>query len=40
MGDSSYRRNFDLDKKYEIQPHTCKEHLKKSTIAKIGYKML
>ena len=36
MGDSSYRRNFDLGKKNEIHYHSWKEHLKMSKIAKIG----
>jgi hypothetical protein len=33
MDDSSYRRNFDLDKKNEIHYHSWKEHLKMSEIA-------
>ena len=34
MGDSSYRRHFDLDK--ENKNHSWKEHLKMSNIAKFG----
>jgi hypothetical protein len=33
MGDFSYRRNFDPDKKNEIHYHSWKEHLKMSKIA-------
>jgi hypothetical protein len=33
---SSYRLNFDLDKKNEIHYHSWKEHLKMSKIAKFG----
>jgi hypothetical protein len=40
MGDCSYRRNFDLDKKNEIIYHSWEEHLKMSKIAKIGCEML
>jgi hypothetical protein len=40
MDDSSYRRNFDLDKKNEIHYHSWKEHLKMSKIAKFGREML
>jgi hypothetical protein len=36
MDDSSYKRNFDLDKKNEIHYHMWKDHLKMSKIAKIG----
>jgi hypothetical protein len=41
MGDSSYGRNFDLDKKNEMQHHTWKGfYVKMSTIAKCGCEML
>jgi bisphosphoglycerate-dependent phosphoglycerate mutase len=40
MDDSSYRRNFDLDKKNENHYHSWKEHLKMSKIAKFGCEML
>jgi uncharacterized membrane protein YqiK len=40
MDDSSYRRNFDLDKKNEIHYHSWKEHLKMSKIAKFGCELL
>jgi hypothetical protein len=40
MGDSTYGRNFDPDKKNEIQHHTYKEHLKMSKIATFGCEML
>ena len=40
MNDSSYRRNFDLDKKNEIHYHSWKEHLKMSKIAKFGCELL
>ena len=40
MDDSSYRQNFDLDKKNKIHHHSCKEHLKMSKIAKFGCKLL
>jgi hypothetical protein len=40
MGDSSYGRNFDLDKKNEIQHHTQNERLKMSKIATFGCEML
>ena len=36
MDDSSYRRNFDLDKKNEIDYHSWNEHLKMSKNAKFG----
>jgi hypothetical protein len=40
MDDSSYTRNFDLDKKNEIHYHSWKEHLKMSKIAKFGCELL
>jgi hypothetical protein len=40
MDDSSYRRNFDLDKKNEIHYHSWKERLKMSKIAKFCCKLL
>ena len=40
MDDSSYRRNFDLDKKNENHYHSWKEHLKMSKMAKFGCEML
>ena len=40
MDDSSYRRNFDLDKKNELHYHSWKEHLKISKIAKFGCELL
>jgi hypothetical protein len=40
MGDSSYGRTFDLDKKNEIHYHSLKEHLKMSKIAKFGCELL
>jgi hypothetical protein len=40
MDDSSYGRNFDLDKKNEIHYHGWKEHLKMSKIAKFGCELL
>jgi hypothetical protein len=40
MGDSSYRLNFDLGKKNEIQHRSWKEHLRMSKTAKIGCEML
>jgi hypothetical protein len=40
MADSSYRGNFDLDKKNEIQHHSWKEHLKMNKIATFGCEML
>jgi hypothetical protein len=40
MGDSSYRRNFDVGKKNEIQHHSWREHLRMSTTAKFGCEML
>jgi hypothetical protein len=36
MDDSSYGRNFDLDKKDEIHYHSWNEHFKMSKIAKFG----
>jgi hypothetical protein len=39
MDDSSYGRNFDLDKKNEIHYDNWKEHLKMSKIAKSGCEM-
>jgi hypothetical protein len=36
IGDSSYRLNFDQDKKIEIQHHSWKERLRMSKTAKIG----
>jgi hypothetical protein len=38
--DSSYRRNFDLDKKNEIHYCSWKEHLKMSKIARFGCELL
>jgi hypothetical protein len=32
MGDFSYRRNFDPDKKNEIHCHSWKEHLKMTSL--------
>jgi hypothetical protein len=40
MDDSSYRRNFDIDKKNESHYHSWKEHLKMSKIAKFGCELL
>jgi hypothetical protein len=40
MDDSSYRRNFDLDKKNEILYHSWKKPLEMSKIAKFGCEML
>jgi hypothetical protein len=40
MDDSSYRRNFDLDKKNEIHYHSWNRHLKMSKIAKFGCELL
>jgi hypothetical protein len=40
MGDASYRRHFDLDKRNEIHYHSWKEHLKISQIAKFGCELL
>ena len=40
MDDSSYRRNFDLDKKNEIHYHSWKEHFNISKIAKFGCELL
>jgi hypothetical protein len=40
MDDSSYGRNFDQDKKNEIQYHSWKERLKTSKIAKFGCELL
>jgi hypothetical protein len=40
MDDSSYRGNFDLDKKNEIHYHSWKEHLEMNTIAKFGCELL
>jgi hypothetical protein len=40
MGDSSYRRNFDLRKNNKIHHHSWKEHLKMSKIAKFGCELL
>jgi hypothetical protein len=40
IDDSSYRRNFDLDKKSGIHYHSWKEHLKMSKIAKFDCEML
>jgi hypothetical protein len=40
MGDSSYRGNFDPDKKNENHYHSWKEHLKMSEIAKFGCEFL
>ena len=35
MDDSSYRRNFNLDKKNESHYHSWKEHVKMSKIASL-----
>ena len=40
MDDSSYGRNFDQDKKNEIQYHSWKEHPNMSKNAKFGCKLL
>jgi hypothetical protein len=40
MDDSSYRRNFDLDKKNEIHYHSWKERLKMSKFAEFGCELL
>ena len=40
MDDSSYRRNFDLDKKNKTHYHSWKEHVKMSKIAKFGCELL
>ena len=40
MDDSSCGRNFDQDKKNEIQYHSWKEHPKMSKIAKVGCELL
>ena len=40
MDDSSYGRNFDLDKKNETHYHSWNEHLKMSKIAKFGCELL
>ena len=40
MNDSSYRLNFDLDKKNEIHYHSWKDLLKMSKIAKFGWELL
>jgi hypothetical protein len=43
MADSSYRRNFDLDKKNEIHYHSrksWKEHLKMSKIEKFWLRIV
>ena len=40
MDDSTYRLNFNPDKKNKIQYYNSKEHLKISKIAKFGSEML
>ena len=40
MDDSSYRRNFDQDKKNECHYHSWKQHLKISKNAKFGCELL
>ena len=40
MDDSSYRRNFDQDKKNEIHYHSWKEHLKMRKNTKFGCELL
>ena len=40
MDDSSYKQNFDLEKKNEIHYHSCKEHLKISKIATVWLRIV
>jgi hypothetical protein len=40
MDDSSYKKNFDLDKNDETITIAGKEHLKMSKIAKFGCELL